>query len=207
MTRRGMLALLAMLAGALAGRPAAAAEAPVEIDVLLPLTGVSAFNGAAGAQAVALAERQVNAEGGIGGRPVRFVVHDDQSSPQVALQIVTQLLPKAPPVILGSSLTAMCNAMAPLMRQGPVMYCYSPGIQPEPGGYVFSATVPTYGLVETSCAISLEDGVITRSELVVTAKVPGITPEKFQECAADAKANCPVSKAYNMEILLTATLA
>ena len=80
---------------------------------------------------------------------MRFVVHDDQSSPQVALQIVTQLLPKAPPVILGSSLTAMCNAMAPLMRQGPVMYCYSPGIQPEPGGYVFSATVPTYGLVET----------------------------------------------------------
>ena len=73
--------------------------------------------------------------------------------------------------------------------------------------FVLGAAGFTPDSLETSCAISLEDGVITRSELVVTAKVPGITPEKFQECAADAKANCPVSKAYNMEILLTATLA
>jgi osmotically inducible protein OsmC len=72
--------------------------------------------------------------------------------------------------------------------------------------FVLGAAGFTPDAIETSCAISLEDGVITRSELVVTAKVPGITPEKFQECAADAKANCPVSKAYNMEILLTATL-
>jgi len=113
------------------------------------MTGTAAFLGAAGAQAVELAEKQVNAEGGIGGRPVHFVVHDDQTSPQVAVQVVSQLLQKSPPVILGSSVTAMCNAMAPLMRKGPVMYCYSPGILPEPGGYVFSATVPTYGLVET----------------------------------------------------------
>ena len=73
--------------------------------------------------------------------------------------------------------------------------------------FVLGAAGFTPDSLETSCAISLEDGVITRSELVVTAKVPGITPEKFQECAADAKANCPVSKAYNMEILLTAALA
>ncbi len=73
--------------------------------------------------------------------------------------------------------------------------------------FVLGAAGFTPDSLETSCAISLEDGVITRSELVVTAKVPGITPEKFQECAADAKANCPVSKAYNMEISLQASLA
>ncbi len=50
--------------------------------------------------------------------------------------------------------------------------------------------------LETTCAISLEDGVITKSELVVKGKVPGVTPEQFQEIAAGAKANCPVSKAY-----------
>ncbi len=60
--------------------------------------------------------------------------------------------------------------------------------------------------LETSCAISLEEGVITTSALVVKAKVPGITNEKFQECAADAKANCPVSKVYNMAITLEASL-
>ncbi len=72
--------------------------------------------------------------------------------------------------------------------------------------FVLGAAGFTPDTLETSCAISLEDGVITKSELVVKASVPGITPEKFQECAADAKANCPVSKAYNMEISLDASL-
>jgi osmotically inducible protein OsmC len=72
--------------------------------------------------------------------------------------------------------------------------------------FVLGAAGFTPESLETSCAISLEDGTITRSELVVKAKVPGITPEKFQECAADAKANCPVSKAYNMDISLEASL-
>src|SRR5882757_3955650 len=72
--------------------------------------------------------------------------------------------------------------------------------------FVLGAAGFTPESLETSCAISLEDGTITKSELVVKAKVPGITPEKFQECAADAKANCPVSKAYNMDITLEASL-
>ncbi|MDB5211512.1 MAG: peroxiredoxin, OsmC subfamily [Sediminibacterium sp.] len=72
--------------------------------------------------------------------------------------------------------------------------------------FVLGAAGFTPESLETSCAISLEDGTITKSELSVKANVPGITPEKFQECAADAKANCPVSKAYNMDISLEASL-
>jgi osmotically inducible protein OsmC len=72
--------------------------------------------------------------------------------------------------------------------------------------FVLGAAGFTPETLETSCAISLEEGVITRSDLSVKAKVPGITPEKFQECAADAKVNCPVSKVYNMEISLEAIL-
>lgn len=73
--------------------------------------------------------------------------------------------------------------------------------------FVLGAAGFTPESLETTCAISLEDGTITKSELTVKANVPGITPEKFQECAADAKANCPVSKAYNMDITLEASLA
>lgn len=72
--------------------------------------------------------------------------------------------------------------------------------------FVLGAAGFTPDTLETGCTISLEDGVITRSELVVKGKVPGITAEKFQECAADAKANCPVSKAYNLETTLEASL-
>ena len=72
--------------------------------------------------------------------------------------------------------------------------------------FVLGAAGFTPENIETSCVITLGDGAITNSDLVVKAKVPGITPEKFQECAADAKANCPVSKAYNMAIGMEASL-
>ena len=61
--------------------------------------------------------------------------------------------------------------------------------------------------INTDCYITLENGAITKSELVVRAKVPGIEASKFQECAEDAKANCPVSKAYSFEITLDAALS
>jgi lipoyl-dependent peroxiredoxin len=61
--------------------------------------------------------------------------------------------------------------------------------------------------IKTDCYITLDNGAITKSELVVRAEVPGIDADKFQECAEDAKANCPVSKAYNCEITLDASLA
>ncbi|HVZ25661.1 MAG TPA: OsmC family protein [Sediminibacterium sp.] len=72
--------------------------------------------------------------------------------------------------------------------------------------FVLGAAGFTPDTLETTCTISLVDGVINRSDLSVKAKVPGISAEQFQACAADAKANCPVSKAYHMEITLEAAL-
>ncbi|ALL07131.1 peroxiredoxin [Pedobacter sp. PACM 27299] len=60
--------------------------------------------------------------------------------------------------------------------------------------------------LETKATISLDNGVISSSHLVLKASVPGITDEQFQEIAKGAKANCPVSKAYNLEITLDASL-
>lgn len=69
----------------------------------------------------------------------------------------------------------------------------------------------TDGTLETSAKVTLDqDGegfTITKSELDLKASVPGIDPDKFAEIAADAKANCPVSKVLNAEVSLTHTLA
>lgn len=73
--------------------------------------------------------------------------------------------------------------------------------------FVLGAAGFTPDSIETSCAVTIENGAITKSALTTKAKVPGITTEKFAECAAEAKANCPVSKAYNCEITLDASLA
>ncbi len=72
--------------------------------------------------------------------------------------------------------------------------------------FVLGAAGFTPDTLETQCTITLEDGTITSSHLVLKAKVLGITAEQFEACAADAKANCPVSKAYNMDITLDAQL-
>ncbi len=61
--------------------------------------------------------------------------------------------------------------------------------------------------LETKCDVTIDNGSITKSELTLRAKIPGITADKFKECADNAKANCPVSKAYNCEITLDASLA
>ncbi|HWK07160.1 MAG TPA: OsmC family protein [Puia sp.] len=61
--------------------------------------------------------------------------------------------------------------------------------------------------LDVTCTITLEPGVgITHSDLVLKAKVPGVTPEKFQEYAGNAKAGCPVSQLLKAEISLTASL-
>ncbi|CAN5295620.1 OsmC family protein [soil metagenome] len=61
--------------------------------------------------------------------------------------------------------------------------------------------------IETKCEITLASGAITKSHLILNATVPGISKEKFQEAADNAKENCPVSKLLNTEISLEATLA
>ncbi len=59
--------------------------------------------------------------------------------------------------------------------------------------------------LDVECVVTLEDS-ITVSELTLKAKVPGITKEKFEECANDAKDNCPISKSLTASIKLNATL-
>jgi branched-chain amino acid transport system substrate-binding protein len=132
-----------LVAAALACGLTVAQAADREINVILPLTGGGAFLGKAEQQALTQFEKAANASGGIHGQPVKFVFHDDQSSPQIAVQLANQVKASNPPVILGSALVALCNAMAPLMKEGPVLYCFSPGIHPVSGSFVHSSSIST----------------------------------------------------------------
>jgi osmotically inducible protein OsmC len=72
--------------------------------------------------------------------------------------------------------------------------------------FVLGAANFTPEKIETTCDITLENGVISASHLTVKATVPGMSAEDFAKAAQDAKENCPVSKAYNMDITLDASL-
>ncbi len=73
--------------------------------------------------------------------------------------------------------------------------------------FVLGAAGFTPDNIDTQCTVTLEAGTVTESHLVVKASVPGITAEKFAECAAEAKANCPISKLLNTNITMEASLA
>jgi len=65
--------------------------------------------------------------------------------------------------------------------------------------------------IRTEATVTLDkegDGfAIKGSHLDVTAVVPGISDEDFQDAAGKAKGGCPLSKVLNAEITMTASLA
>ncbi|MGD8330060.1 MAG: OsmC family protein [Acidobacteriota bacterium] len=65
--------------------------------------------------------------------------------------------------------------------------------------------------METTATVSLEKGddgfSIPAIHLELVATIPGADDETFQEAAATAKTNCPVSKLLNADITLDARLA
>ncbi|HEY8656058.1 MAG TPA: ABC transporter substrate-binding protein [Candidatus Limnocylindria bacterium] len=131
---------------AVATAAAATTGTPYEIHVILPLTGGAAFLGKPEKQALDALEGVVNKKGGIGGRPVKFTYYDDATTPATDVQLVNQIKAKNVPVILGPSLVASCNAAAPIVANGPVLYCFSPGIHPAKDSYSFTSSVSTIDL-------------------------------------------------------------
>ena len=69
----------------------------------------------------------------------------------------------------------------------------------------------TADILNTTASLTLENSpqtswTISAIQLTTTAKVPGISAEKFAEVAAGAKANCPVSRVLKASISLDAKL-
>ena len=72
--------------------------------------------------------------------------------------------------------------------------------------FVLGAGGFTPDSLEVTAEVTLEDGTITSSHLILKAKVPGIQADKFKEFTEDAKANCPISKLLNTNITLDSSL-
>jgi len=145
------LLISALLSVAVLGAPLTTSAAePFEINAILPVTGAGAFLGKEESDALAVIEAVTNKAGGIGGRPIKFVIADDQSNPQVAVQLTNGVIAKKVSVILGSSLVSNCSAMMPLVKSGLAMYCFSPGIHPPDGSYAFSSNISTNDLILAS---------------------------------------------------------
>jgi branched-chain amino acid transport system substrate-binding protein len=145
-THQGSAVLTAFLVMALAlsGVPCSAANEPYEVHAVLSITGPISFVGTEESRSLDAFTMVVNRSGGIAGHPVKFVVHDDQSNPQLAVQLVNQLIDMHVPAMIGPGYSATCNVAVPLVEKaGPVEYCLSASLHPAAGSFIFGASAGT----------------------------------------------------------------
>ena len=161
------LTLAALLLAATGAVPVRAAD-PYDVNVLLSLTGPGAFLGQSEAKSIGAIEALTNRKGGINGRPVHFVIQDDQSSPPVAVQLVNGLIAKGVPIILGPSYSATCYAVLPIVKNGPVQYCYAPSVHTVAPSFTFSSGVSTKDLALAGLRFFRARGVRKIGVLVTT---------------------------------------
>jgi len=131
---------------------------PFTLHAVLPLTGANTFIGQGMKKGYEALETSVNGAGGIGGRQLNFVFHDDQTNPQLDVQIVSELIAGNAQIILGPASTGGCRAVAPLVKAGPVLYCLSPTLHPEPGSYAFSINISSGDQVLVSMRYFVQRG-------------------------------------------------
>jgi branched-chain amino acid transport system substrate-binding protein len=80
-----------LIALALPALPARAAD-PIKIGALLPVTGGAAFLGGPEQRTLEMAVEELNAKGGLAGRPVQLIVKDTGGSPEKAVSFAKQLI-------------------------------------------------------------------------------------------------------------------
>src|SRR5687767_8337576 len=91
-TRRVCSIAFAAILALLSGMPAAPAADPIKVGFSMALTGAVAPNGKQVLAALEIWRDDVNAKGGLLGRPVELVYYDDQSNPATVPGIYTKLI-------------------------------------------------------------------------------------------------------------------
>jgi branched-chain amino acid transport system substrate-binding protein len=119
----------------------AADQQPFEIPVILSLTGGGAFIGKELESTLGQLETSVNRRRGINGQPIHFQIYDDQTKPEVAVQLINSIVAKGSQVVLGPEVTNACLAVEPFVQNKIVQYCLSPGVDPPRGSYTFATSV------------------------------------------------------------------
>jgi branched-chain amino acid transport system substrate-binding protein len=116
--RRLALLLGALLLGPATGR----AEPPLVVGALLAVTGPASFLGAPEARSLELLVADLNARGGIAGRPVKLVVKDTGASPEKAVSMARQLIDEEQVfAIIGPSTSGESMAVKPIAQEAKVL--------------------------------------------------------------------------------------
>jgi branched-chain amino acid transport system substrate-binding protein len=112
------LCAFALFLGLVLVAEGAKAAEPIKIGFSMALTGGLAPNGKSALLAMQIWEKDINAKGGLLGRPVQLIYYDDQSQPSTVPAIYTKLLDiDKVDLVVGPYGTAMIAPAMPIVMQ------------------------------------------------------------------------------------------
>jgi branched-chain amino acid transport system substrate-binding protein len=131
-----------LAAGALVGASPAGAVAAqgIRIGFHAPLTGFAAVDGQSALQGAQLAVAQVNAAGGVNGRPLELVVEDDQARADQAVPLANKYVGSGLKIVVSGSYSAPTRAAAGVFQKAKIPYISAYALHPDitrAGEYVF----------------------------------------------------------------------
>lgn len=122
----------------MSGKPAQAAE-PIKIGTIMSITGPFGFIGTPQKEAFAALIEDINAKGGVLGRPIQLFYEDDKSVPTNAVIAATKLIKDRKVVIIcGTSMSDAALAIVPTCEQTKTPFINSGPAKIPLKKYVFS---------------------------------------------------------------------
>lgn len=122
-TRRAILGAVAASALLAAGVASVAAADPIKIGSVVSATGSTAFLGDPEAKTLKLVAEQINAKGGILGRPIELILYDDGGDANKALTYATRLVEDDGVVaMVGGTSTGATMAMVPVFEDAEIPF-------------------------------------------------------------------------------------
>ncbi|MDD5163158.1 MAG: ABC transporter substrate-binding protein [Candidatus ainarchaeum sp.] len=118
-----------------------AKQAPVQIGVIMPLTGDAALYGESMGTALELAREEINSNGGIIGKQVEFVIEDSACDTKAGVNAVNSLINlKGMKIIIAADCSGPTLAAAPIAEKAKVFYLVAIATNPDikyAGDYIF----------------------------------------------------------------------
>lgn len=122
--RRSLLLSTVVLAAASFGAAHAqgtAGKEPLKFGLAMPLTGSQALFGADQAKSAQWAVQDINAKGGVEGRPLELVLLDTQADPRMGINAVNRLINVDKVPVFGTAWSAVVKAVAPVANRSEVL--------------------------------------------------------------------------------------
>lgn len=152
-----------------------AEEGPIKIGAILGISGRFAFVGAPQQQALQLAQEQINADGGVDGRQVEFVIYDDEVDETKSVPLANRLISEDKVVaIIGPSITVPALAVQPVVERAkmPNVTLTSKAIwEGKDGSFVFQTT-PREEVEVKSLLVFLKDELAVKKVGVIYDRQP-----------------------------------